>query len=87
MPFSTLVGSLGVSLLLVAFFANLFGWLRASSYPYILLNVAGGALSAYASWLIDYLPFVVLEGTWAAVAAAALVRRIARGPAAAPPAG
>jgi len=77
-PFSTWVGATGVGLLLLAFFANLFGHLARDGYPYLLLNVAGGALAAWASWLIDYPPFVVLEGTWAAVAAVALVRRAAR---------
>lgn len=76
--FPTLLGSFGVTLLLVAFFANLRGRLAADGYPYILLNVAGGTLAAWASWLIAYLPFVVLEGTWAAVATVALVRRLRR---------
>jgi hypothetical protein len=68
------VGSVGVGLLLVAFFANLFGWLDARRPLYPAMNFVGGALSCWASWLIDYLPFVVLEGTWALVALAALVR-------------
>lgn len=72
-PFPTLVGSLGVGLLLLAFFLHLFGRLARDGYPYLLLNLFGGGIAAWASWLIDYLPFVVLEGTWAVVAAVALV--------------
>jgi len=34
----------------------------------------GAGLACYASWRIDFLPFVVLEGTWALVALAALLR-------------
>ncbi len=79
MPFSTLVGTLGVGLLLAAFFLHLVGRLARDGYPYLVLNLAGGALAAWASWLIDYLPFVVLEGTWALVAAVALARRARRG--------
>ena len=71
---STLIGSVGVALLLLAFFLNLFGFL-ATGRRYALLNLVGGALSAYASYLIDYMPFVVLEGTWAIVALVALLRR------------
>jgi len=78
LPFPTLVGSLGVGLLLLAFFLHLFGRLARDGYPYLLLNLLGGAIAAWASWLIDYLPFVVLEGTWALVAAAALARRAGR---------
>jgi hypothetical protein len=72
--FSTLVGSVGVGLLLVAFFANLFGWLDATRRLYPAMNLVGGALSCWASWLIGFLPFVVLEGTWALVAAVALLQ-------------
>jgi hypothetical protein len=78
-PPSTLIGALGVGLLLLAFLLHLFGRLARDGYPYLALNLLGGALAAWASWLIEYLPFVVLEGTWALVAAAALARRIARG--------
>lgn len=72
---ATTLGSLGVGLLLVAFFANLFGRLARDGYLYPAMNLVGGVLAAVASWWIDYLPFVVLEGTWAAVAAIALARR------------
>jgi hypothetical protein len=71
----TMIGFLGVSLLLLAFFLNLFKFLRSEAYIYIVLNFVGGALACYSSYLIDFMPFVVLEGTWSAVAAAALIRR------------
>ncbi|MFN7960260.1 MAG: hypothetical protein U0002_03235 [Thermoanaerobaculia bacterium] len=69
---ATLVGSAGVGLLLVAFFAGLRGWLPSKGFAYLALNLAGGALACYSSWLIGFLPFVVLEGTWTLVAAAGL---------------
>ncbi len=74
--YATLVGSIGVSLLLLAFFLNLFKLLRVDGYRYITLNMIGGALACLSSWMIDFMPFVVLEGTWAVVAAAALVRKL-----------
>ncbi|MGK2859725.1 MAG: CBU_0592 family membrane protein [Thermoanaerobaculia bacterium] len=77
---ATLVGSIGVGLLLVAFFMNLFKLLRANSYPYILLNLFGGTLACLSSWMIDFMPFVVLEGTWAFVAAIALAKKLAAAP-------
>ncbi|AAM31595.1 hypothetical protein MM_1899 [Methanosarcina mazei Go1] len=43
---------------------------------YAMLNVVGAGLSCYASILIDYMPFVILEGTWALVAFIGLVRLI-----------
>jgi hypothetical protein len=36
--------------------------------------VLGAALACYSSYLIDFLPFVVLEGVWAIAAAVALAR-------------
>ena len=72
----TMIGSLGVTLLLLAFFLNLVRVLTTESYPYTVLNFAGAALAGCASYLIGFMPFVVLEGTWATVAAVALVRRM-----------
>jgi len=74
METSTLVGSTGVSFLLLAFFLNLFGFISQEKAPYILLNVIGAALAGYASWLIDYMPFVVLEGIWTVVSVFALFK-------------
>jgi len=65
---------MGVSLLLLAFFLNLFGITKKENKGYILLNFAGAALACYASVLIDFLPFVILEATWAIVALIALSR-------------
>jgi hypothetical protein len=74
MSFAEAVGFVGVFLLLVAFFMNLFGILKANSLAYICLNLFGATLACYASWLVDFMPFVVLEGVWAIVAAFALGR-------------
>ena len=76
MSAETLIGSAGVALLLLAFFLNLVRVLSTQSYPYTALNFAGASLAGYASYLIGFVPFVVLEGTWAVVAAVALVRQM-----------
>lgn len=68
------IGSVGVGLLLVAFVLNLTRRLRAGDLTYRALNFVGASLACYASVLIDYVPFVVLEGTWALAALAALCR-------------
>ncbi len=68
------VGSVGVSLLLGAFFANLVGWLEATSRTYQGVNAVGAGVAAYASWGIGFMPFVVLEGVWCAVALVSLLR-------------
>lgn len=75
---STLIGSAGVALLLLAFLLNLVKQLSQDSIPYTLMNMIGAGLSGYASYLIGFVPFVVLEGTWCAVAAVALLRLLLR---------
>lgn len=69
-----IIGSVGVTLLLLAFVCNLAGRLRATSYTYVLLNLTGASLSCLSSWLIDFIPFVILEGTWATAAGGGLAR-------------
>jgi len=75
MSFSNIIGSLGVTLLLVAFLLNLFRYIHQESKVYIFLNILGAGLSCYASVLISYWPFVVLESIWCLVAGVALVRK------------
>lgn len=75
MDIPVLTGSIGVGLLLLAFFMNVFKKISTDSYSYILLNITGAVISGYASYLINYWPFVILEGTWALVACAALFRK------------
>ena len=72
------IGTVGVTLLLIAFFMNLAGKLRADTYIYVVLNLVGAGLSCLSSFLIDFFPFVVLEGTWALVAAWGLARLLYR---------
>lgn len=73
MNYSSIVGGIGVTLLLAAFFLSLFRYITQESRIYIFLNIIGAGLSCYASVLISYWPFVVLEGCWSLVALAALI--------------
>jgi hypothetical protein len=73
---ATLMGSIGVALLLVAFLLNFTTVLRSDEWPYLGLNVIGAGLACYSSYLIAFMPFVVLEATWAAVALVGLVRKL-----------
>ena len=69
------IGAVGVGLLLGAFFLNLSGWMKSDSRAYQALNAIGAGVACYASYLIDFLPFVVLEGTWSLVAVSAFLRK------------
>jgi hypothetical protein len=68
------IGSIGVSVVLLAFYLNLPGRLARDGRPYAAANAVGGALACASAWQIGFLPFVVLEGTWALVALVALLR-------------
>lgn len=68
------LGSIGVALLLLAFGLNLLGSIERSSTGYQALNALGAGLAASASYLIGFVPFVVLEGIWCFVSVLALAQ-------------
>lgn len=59
-----LVGTIGVSLLLIAFALNLANKIKATSTTYLVLNIIGAGLAGVSSYMIQFWPFVVLEGVW-----------------------
>jgi hypothetical protein len=78
MSHSTLIGTIGVSLLLLAYYLNLKNNLKASDKIYLMINIAGAALSCYASWLISFFPFVVLESVWTVISVAGLWKAVVK---------
>jgi hypothetical protein len=73
---SDLIGAAGVTLILIAFVANVAGRMERESRTYLLLNLVGAALACASSAMIGFIPFVVLEGVWALVAAWGLIATI-----------
>lgn len=72
METSDIVGSAGTIMMLMAYLLNIAGKLPSNNLFYILMNLFGGACVCVASMLIEYVPFVILEGTWAVGAGWAL---------------
>jgi hypothetical protein len=72
------INSVGVSLILLAFLLLTAKKLNAHGLFYNLLNLVGAGLACYGSVLINAIPFVVLEGIWALVAAYGLLRAISK---------
>ena len=70
------IGFLGVAILLVAFLLQLSGKISKDSWLYIICNILGAGLACLASWMINYLPFVLLEGTWTLVSLVALTGKL-----------
>ena len=67
MSYNDWIGTIGVGLVLLAYFLNTVKMIPENGKFFFLLNVAGGALSCYAALLIDFIPFVVLEAIWTVV--------------------
>jgi len=74
MSYTDIISTIGVSLILLAFFLSTFKFLDTKSKLYFILNIIGGAFACYGSVLLNSLPFIVLEGTWSLVAIIGLLR-------------
>ncbi|HEX8514789.1 MAG TPA: hypothetical protein VF868_01230 [Bacteroidia bacterium] len=72
------IGFIGVTILLFAFLLNLTGKIQQDSLTYILLNITGAGLAGLASVLINYIPFIILEGAWTLVSIVALVKYLTK---------
>lgn len=76
MSYSDIIGTIGVALILIAYFSATFNTINGKGILFFSLNIAGAALACYASWLIDYWPFVILEGTWLIVSIVGLIKNL-----------
>lgn len=76
MTYTDVISTIGVSLILLAFFLNTFKYLSDISKLYFALNIIGGAFACYGSVLLNSLPFIILEGTWSVVALVGLIRSL-----------
>ena len=74
MAYNDIIGSLGVGLILVAYFLNTEKLLPKDGKLFFVLNIIGASLACYASLLINYWPFVILEGTWTLVSIYGLMK-------------
>ncbi len=78
MKTSDIIASLGVIILLIAFLLNLYKKIRANSRLYTALNFTGAAMCGISSYMINFYPFVVLEGIWASFALVSFIK-VSRG--------
>jgi hypothetical protein len=68
------IGSVGVSFILFAYILNISGKLNHKNLFFILFNLIGASLACVASVLMEYLPFIILEGVWAFVSLISLLK-------------
>jgi hypothetical protein len=74
MSYNDIIGTIGVAIILLAYYLNTVNLVTRNGKTYFVMNIIGAALACYASYLIDYLPFVILEGTWTLVSIYGLMK-------------
>jgi hypothetical protein len=74
MTYSDLIGFIGVFITLLAYFLIIFDFVPKEGVLFYLMNIIGSALACYASVMIVYWPFVVLEGTWTIISIVGLLK-------------
>jgi len=74
MVYNDIIGIVGVALILIAYFLGTEKLIKNDGKLYYVMNIIGAGLACYASFLIDYMPFVILEGTWVMVSIYGLMR-------------
>ena len=74
MTYNDIIGSIGVAMILIAYFLNTENLIPVNGKFFYVVNIIGAALACYASYLIAYWPFVILEGTWTLVSLYGLMR-------------
>ena len=73
MNYNDIIGTIGVGMILIAYFLNIFSFIEKDGKLYFLMNILGATLACYASIVINYKPFILLEGTWAVVSLFGLI--------------
>lgn len=76
MNYNDVIGTMGVGLILLAYFLNTFSLIPKDNRLFFCMNIIGAALACYASLLINYVPFIVLEGVWCLVSVAGFIKLI-----------
>jgi hypothetical protein len=74
MTYNDIIGTIGVGLILFAYFLNTAKLIQQDGKLFYTMNIIGAALACYASLLINYWPFVILEGTWTLVSIYGLMK-------------
>ncbi len=76
MNYNDIIGIIGVGLILLAYFLNIFSFIPKEGKLFFLMNILGAGLACYASVLIHYWPFVILEGVWTLVSVIGLIKKV-----------
>jgi hypothetical protein len=81
MSYNDIIGTVGVGLVLLAYFLNTFKLVPENGRLFFVLNIIGGALSCYAAILLIFWPFIILEAIWTVVSVIGLIKVMIQNPA------
>ena len=76
MDYNNMIATIGVGLILIAYFLNTARLIPQDGKLFYVLNIIGAALASYSSFLIGFWPFVILEGTWTLVSIYGLMKEM-----------
>ena len=74
MNYNEIIGTIGVGLILIAYYLDTTVIITKNGKLFYVMNMIGAALACYASWLIGFMPFVILEGAWTLVSIYGLMK-------------
>lgn len=76
MSTSDILATAGVTILLVAFLLQILKVIKVESTWYSLMNLVGAALAGISAWMINFMPFVILESVWVVVSLFNLLKNL-----------
>ena len=68
------IGFIGVFQILLAYALNVMGKVSHKDLSFILLNLIGAGMACLSSVLLNYLPFIILEGVWTIISFISLIK-------------
>jgi len=78
MNLNDLIGTIGVGLILLAYFLNMFSLIKKDGTLYFIINILGAGIACLAAVLIHFMPFIILEAAWVLVSIIGLLSNIKR---------
>ncbi|MBK5271620.1 MAG: hypothetical protein JJE22_11475 [Bacteroidia bacterium] len=76
MNYNEIIGTIGVGLILIAYYLDTTVIITKNGKLFYVMNIIGATLACYASWLIGFIPFVVLEAAWTLVSIYGLMKTL-----------
>ena len=70
------LGALGVFQILLAYVLNLAKKVATTDWSFLILNTVGASMACSASVLLEYWPFIILEGVWALTSLTSVIQKI-----------